>query len=60
VHPLAVVVLGGLVSSTFVTLVLIPVLYLRFGFGARPDQAARPRRGSGRFVPKEEVRAAQE
>ena len=30
-HPLAVVVLGGLVTSTFLTLWLLPALHLRFG-----------------------------
>ncbi len=31
VHPLAVVVLGGLVTSTFLALFVMPALYLRFG-----------------------------
>ncbi|MDX6534357.1 MAG: hypothetical protein QOF68_2101 [Gaiellales bacterium] len=31
VHPMAVVVLGGLVTSLLLTLVVLPVLYLRFG-----------------------------
>jgi CzcA family heavy metal efflux pump len=31
VHPLAVVVLGGLVTSTLVNLFVMPALYLRFG-----------------------------
>ena len=30
-RPLAIVVIGGLVSSTLLTLVLLPILYLRFG-----------------------------
>lgn len=30
-RPLAIVVIGGLVSSTFLTLILLPMLYLRFG-----------------------------
>ena len=30
-RPLAVVVIGGLVSSTLLTLVLLPILYRRFG-----------------------------
>jgi cobalt-zinc-cadmium resistance protein CzcA len=34
-RPLAIVVIGGLVSSTLLTLVILPVLYLRFGVG--PD-----------------------
>ncbi|HSV68271.1 MAG TPA: efflux RND transporter permease subunit [Mycobacteriales bacterium] len=35
-HPLAVVVLGGLVTSTLVTLFVLPALYLRFGSSQRP------------------------
>jgi cobalt-zinc-cadmium resistance protein CzcA len=30
-RPLAIVVIGGLVSSTLLTLVLLPILYRRFG-----------------------------
>jgi Cu/Ag efflux pump CusA len=30
-HPLAVVVLGGLVTSTLLNLFVVPSLYLRFG-----------------------------
>ena len=30
-YPLAVVILGGLVSSTLLTLFVVPSLYLRFG-----------------------------
>jgi len=33
--PLAIVVIGGLVTSTLLTLVLLPILYRRFGF-AKP------------------------
>jgi CzcA family heavy metal efflux pump len=33
-HPLAVVVLGGLITSTLLTLFVVPVLYLRFGAGS--------------------------
>jgi cobalt-zinc-cadmium resistance protein CzcA len=33
-RPLAIVVIGGLVSSTLLTLVLLPVLYRRFGMPA--------------------------
>ena len=36
VHPMAVVLLGGLVSSTLVGLFVLPALYLRFG-DRRPD-----------------------
>jgi cobalt-zinc-cadmium resistance protein CzcA len=31
--PLAIVVIGGLVSATLLTLVLLPILYERFGEG---------------------------
>lgn len=30
-HPMAIVILGGLITSTLVNLFIIPVLYLRFG-----------------------------
>jgi Cu/Ag efflux pump CusA len=40
-HPLAVVILGGLLTSTLLNLFLTPVLYLRFG---RPRHGARWRR----------------
>lgn len=33
-RPLAIVVIGGLVSATLLTLVLLPLLYARFGEGA--------------------------
>ena len=36
-RPLATVVVGGLVSSTFLTLVLLPVLYSAFS-GVRPKE----------------------
>jgi Cu/Ag efflux pump CusA len=38
-HPMAVVILGGLVTSTLLNLFVIPPLYLRFG-GRRQEQAA--------------------
>jgi cobalt-zinc-cadmium resistance protein CzcA len=34
-RPLAIVVIGGLVTSTLLTLVLLPILYERFGESAR-------------------------
>lgn len=36
-HPMAVVILGGLVTSTLLTLFLVPVLYLRFGASGSTD-----------------------
>jgi len=35
-YPLAVVILGGLVTSTLLTLFVVPSLYLRFGQKRRP------------------------
>ena len=52
VHPMAVVILGGLVTTTLLSLFVLPTLYLRFG-GRQPelspeeaelDEWARPRR----------------
>jgi Cu/Ag efflux pump CusA len=40
VHPMAVVILGGLVSSAVVTLFVVPAMYLRLGAGAEPDLSA--------------------
>ena len=37
VHPAAVVILGGLVTSTLLTLFVVPSLYFRFGLGSAPD-----------------------
>jgi Cu/Ag efflux pump CusA len=37
-HPLAVVILGGLVTSTLLNLLVVPSLYLRFG-RPRPELA---------------------
>jgi Cu/Ag efflux pump CusA len=33
-HPMAVVIVGGLVTSTLLNLFILPVLYLRVGRGA--------------------------
>ena len=40
--PLAVVLLGGLVTSTVLTLVIMPLLYLRFGFSRATEGADEP------------------
>lgn len=40
-YPMAVVILGGLVTSTLLNLFIVPALYLRFGAGtARADERA--------------------
>jgi len=39
-HPMAVVILGGLVTSTVLNLFLMPALYLAFGHARRPVPAA--------------------
>jgi Cu/Ag efflux pump CusA len=53
-HPLAVVILGGLFTSTLLSLFVIPSLYLRFG-KSRRELAAAGRDGEegGTTVPKE-------
>jgi Cu/Ag efflux pump CusA len=38
IHPVAVVMIGGLVTSTVVTLFALPALYLRFGPRREPEQ----------------------
>jgi CzcA family heavy metal efflux pump len=37
-HPMAVVILGGVVTSTVVTLVMTPALYLKFGAATAADE----------------------
>jgi len=39
VNPMAAVILGGLVTSTFLGLFVLPALYLQFGAGAQPELA---------------------
>ncbi|KMO20272.1 efflux RND transporter permease subunit [Methylobacterium platani] len=45
-RPLATVVIGGLISATLLTLVVLPALYARFGKAAAPGPAARPQAAS--------------
>jgi len=44
-YPMAVVILGGLATSTLLNLFVVPALYLRFGAGTAMTEAtpARPR-----------------
>jgi Cu/Ag efflux pump CusA len=39
-YPMAVVVIGGLITSTLVTLFVVPALYLRFGAGREDREPA--------------------
>ena len=42
-HPMAVVILGGLVTTTLLNLFIVPSLYLRFGKrGGRNQETALP------------------
>jgi len=36
VHPMSMVILGGLVTSTFFTLFGVPAIFLMFGGGSEP------------------------
>jgi Cu/Ag efflux pump CusA len=40
-HPMAIVILGGLVTSTLLNLFLLPSLYLRFGASRGRRRASR-------------------
>ena len=46
VHPMAIIIIGGLVSSTLLNLFLLPALYLRFGASREPGLALKRARGS--------------
>jgi CzcA family heavy metal efflux pump len=40
VNPMAIVLLGGLITTTLLSLFVLPVLYLRFGANAQPEPVA--------------------
>jgi Cu/Ag efflux pump CusA len=46
VYPMAIIIIGGLVTSTLLNMFLLPALYLRFGASREPDLALKPVRGS--------------
>ena len=46
-RPLATVVIGGVISSTLLTLLVLPVLYAAFGAGRRELEALPPHRHGG-------------
>jgi CzcA family heavy metal efflux pump len=58
-HPLALVILGGLLTSTLLSLFVIPALYLRFGRSKREREAAGGDGGDdgGATAPREPVPA---
>ena len=39
IQPMAIVILGGLVTSTLLNLFFIPILYVRFGYSPAAEQA---------------------
>jgi Cu/Ag efflux pump CusA len=45
-HPMAVVILGGLITSTLMTLFVVPLLYLRFGSVSDRATATMPAPGT--------------
>ncbi len=49
-RPLATVVIGGLISATLLTLIVLPALYARFGKATVPQPAARPQEASSRLL----------
>ena len=58
-HPMAVVVLGGLVTATLLTLFVVPALYVRFVGDAQPVTSAVPSQRGSRTEESEEARHAQ-
>ena len=50
-RPLAIVVIGGLVSSTLLTLVLLPILYRRFGVKKQPEDKTKDNALPAELIP---------
>jgi len=50
-HPMAVVILGGLVTSTLLNLLIVPSLYLRFGKPQTSDSGGGDTPGTDALVP---------
>jgi cobalt-zinc-cadmium resistance protein CzcA len=50
-RPLATVVIGGLISATLLTLIVLPALYARFGGKEIPDAAAREKARARAYPP---------
>jgi Cu/Ag efflux pump CusA len=46
-QPMAVVILGGIVTSTFLNMIVIPALYLRYGQAVATATAGSLHRGAG-------------
>jgi cobalt-zinc-cadmium resistance protein CzcA len=46
-RPLAIVVIGGLISATMLTLILLPILYERFGESRNEREAGHPAMAAG-------------
>ena len=40
IHPMAVAVLGGLITTVVLTLAVIPAFYLKWGYVSDPDTSA--------------------
>ncbi|MGQ0850080.1 MAG: efflux RND transporter permease subunit, partial [Actinomycetota bacterium] len=51
VQPMALVMFGGLVTSTLVALLVLPALYLRFGFVSEPDLSSEELAGDITGIP---------
>ena len=47
VNPMAIVMLGGLITTTLLSLFVLPVLYLSFGGGAQPEPVSETPLASG-------------